>query len=946
MTVYRHREETLNTQLAIALSCFGIQADAETIQVQGRERPDVLFSWRGLRVIIEGKFADHPQARQVVLDDARGRVQRGIAHIAAAVVYPESLRTVPTPELFEQLQTAALAYGIISESEETAWFEGTPAALMDALRRAQETLARQDLVTRIAQSLAERLDMVTMLWSWQAGTCDRLSLLLGMPLPPGETAEQAKGRRATVVKVAALVLVNTLIFQEQLMFVDRRVMPVLKLQDQPHPPAAAYEHWKWIYQNINYLPIFQLGSRVLLELPSHPDTLKAFRILLTEAHAICAHQSALRHDLMGRVYHWLLYHAKYLGTYYTSIPAATLLLKLALSRSWERDFGDPAQLAEFKVADLACGTGTLLMATAQAVSDAYILARAQTGRRLELADLHDLHRALMENLLYGYDVLPTAVHLTASTLALLAPEIAFSRMNLYVMPLGVDGNLARLGSLDFIGKDTVRTQIALDQSQAEIFRADASQTQTTSATVPELDLCVMNPPFVRSVGGNLLFGSLPDERGVLQDELRKRVKSLQANITAGLGAVFVALADKSLKPGGRLAFVLPHALASGEAWSATRKLLAERYHLEIVVSSYDAERPNFSENTDLSELLFIARKKQTGREASETTTYINLWRNPTTVHEALDLAERMKTLPEGIIRPPSGSTGEAFALPAPSGVENWHGALFARSDLAKAFLALRQGQICWPGQPAVSIPLCALSKLGSIGPDRRDIHDAFTVSDDAWSLHPAFWGHEADKVTVIRQQPNAWLHPRAQAAKGRPLRDAYSLWKRAADLLLVERLWTITHRVLAVDFAQPVLGNTWWALQTDQSPERRKALLLWLNSSLSLLAFFGSRVATRSAWMQMKKPAWAAMPVLDVRQLSDAQAANLAAAYDALGDRELLALAELNVDPVRRAIDQALSATLGWPDLSPVREMLAREPGLSGKSAVHRPTGKPKKFAK
>ena len=81
----------------------------------------------------------------------------------------------------------------------------------------------------------------------------------------------------------------------------------------------------------------------------------------------------------------------------------------------------------------------------------------------------------MENILYGYDVLPTAVHLTASTLALLAPEIAFVRMNLYVMPLGLDGGTARLGSLDFIGKDTVRTQITLDQSQAEIQQTDVGE---------------------------------------------------------------------------------------------------------------------------------------------------------------------------------------------------------------------------------------------------------------------------------------------------------------------------------------------------------------------------------------------------------------------------------------------------------------------------------------
>ena len=38
----------------------------------------------------------------------------------------------------------------------------------------------------------------------------------------------------------------------------------------------------------------------------------------------------------------------------------------------------------------------------------------------------------------------------------------------------------------------------------------------------------MNPPFVRSVGGNLLFGSLPDDRGAMQNELKKRVKTLQA----------------------------------------------------------------------------------------------------------------------------------------------------------------------------------------------------------------------------------------------------------------------------------------------------------------------------------------------------------------------------------------------------------------------------------
>src|SRR5258707_10478975 len=82
-------------------------------------------------------------------------------------------------------------------------------------------------------------------------------------------------------------------------------------------------------------------------------------------------------------------------------------------------------------------------------------------------------------------------------------------------------------------------------------------------SVPELDLCVMNPPFVRSVGGNLLFGSVPEtDRTKMQDRLKKLVKEsgVQASITSGLGSVFTAIGDRNLKVGGRLALILPKAL--------------------------------------------------------------------------------------------------------------------------------------------------------------------------------------------------------------------------------------------------------------------------------------------------------------------------------------------------------------------------------------------------
>ena len=65
------------------------------------------------------------------------------ANIAAAVVYPGVLRTTATLDLLDQLESSVLAYCMISESEETAWFEGTPAALVaDRSTLTGEHLAR------------------------------------------------------------------------------------------------------------------------------------------------------------------------------------------------------------------------------------------------------------------------------------------------------------------------------------------------------------------------------------------------------------------------------------------------------------------------------------------------------------------------------------------------------------------------------------------------------------------------------------------------------------------------------------------------------------------------------------------------------------------------------------------------------------------------------------
>jgi uncharacterized protein YqgV (UPF0045/DUF77 family) len=517
MSAQRNREEAVNTQLAILISKLGVTADAETIHVHGKHRPDVIFQMRGLRVVIEGKFADHPSADEIVLSDARKRVSSGIAHIAAGAVYPLELRSAPTTKILEILERSKLRYRIVSETHESdTWFEGTPASLMDALRRAQEALTKDDIVAETAKALSTQLETVSRLWNGQPGACDRLSRILGIVPPKGEEPEKANERRDTAAKVSALVLANAMIFQEQLSISDTRVETLRKIEKSSDVVDATAKHWRWIWENINYVPIFQLGERVLDELPSSSHTTIAVKALLGEAQSICRQQAALRHDLMGRIYHRLLHEAKFLGTYYTSVSAATLLLKLVMALDWKHDFASARELADFKVADLACGTGTLLMAAAQALTDRHIRERAEQALTLDEKDISILHQTLMQNVMHGYDVLPTAVHLTASTLALLAPDVAFRNMNLFVMPMGLDHGLPRLGSLDFLDGPEIKTQFALDDTQLDAVRTGAARSAYTNAKVPPLDLCVMNPPFVSSRYGNRLFGSLPQERAALQ----------------------------------------------------------------------------------------------------------------------------------------------------------------------------------------------------------------------------------------------------------------------------------------------------------------------------------------------------------------------------------------------------------------------------------------------
>ncbi|HZP57837.1 MAG TPA: N-6 DNA methylase [Dehalococcoidia bacterium] len=297
-----------------------------------------------------------------------------------------------------------------------------------------------------------------------------------------------------------------MVFQEVLSTQDKRVDPLRKLLRSQDPVSALATQWDYISLNIDYVPIFRVARDLLLELPGDKDVTDAVSFLGEQALSIVSKRAALKHDLMGRVYHRLLVEAKFLGTYYTSVPAATLLLKLALGpKRWKTDWASIEELKDFRVADLACGTGTLLMAAAEALSDNYVNAASAAGASLDLARLH---QSIIEDVIFGYDVLPSALHLTASTLALRSSSVAFGKTNLFSLPLG--GHHKRLGSVEFLrSKDIALSLDLFGTSEGTKQVTGKGDVGETYIRLPDIDLCVMNPPFTRSVGGNLCSGPFP-----------------------------------------------------------------------------------------------------------------------------------------------------------------------------------------------------------------------------------------------------------------------------------------------------------------------------------------------------------------------------------------------------------------------------------------------------
>jgi hypothetical protein len=257
--------------------------------------------------------------------------------------------------------------------------------------------------------------------------------------------------------------------------------------------------------------------------------------------------------------------------------------------------------------------------------------------------------------------------------------------------------------------------------------------------------------------------------------------------------------------------------------------------------------------------------------------------------------------------------------------------IFSQMELNRATLLLRRGIVYLPDQGIVgSVRLSTLSKLkAEIGPDVRQVHSIFKVSDTAaGSIYKTFWGYDSSVTKTISQKPNAYLEPKnAQQAR--------DLWNKRGKLLIVERAWLSTYTVLATYLDEDVLSNVWWPVKIED--DNAKMLAVWLNSTFGLLLLLSIAEVTRGPWVKFKKEHLWEMPILDVAKSHKIRSALLNLYEKKIGNKkisesELKALPDEFAKPViRREIDEEICKILGIElKLDALYKLLSKEPMITG----------------
>ena len=781
-------------------------------------------------------------------------------------------------------------------------------------------------------------------------------------------------------RMAATILANAFVFQESLAGGAGDLATVRSLEELRSgglTKSVILAEWRKILK-ANYWPIFDIARRILEVIPP-PSSKDLIERMADTADKLVENRLMRSHDLTGAVFQRLIADRKFLAAYYTTPASAALLVGLAITPERPPVGGAWASANDVKtlrIADFACGTGTLLSTAYQRVGQLHELGGG---------DAEALHPDMMAHSLIGCDVLPAAAHLTASMLSGAHPTVKYTQSSIMTVAYGKqpDGGIA-LGSLDLL--DPQRKLEILDIT-AKAAEGMGERERETWSALPHasFDLVIMNPPFTRATGHEgenigvpnpmfAAFSSSAEEQRLMAKATKRLKDGTSAHGNAGEASIFLVLADRKLKEGGVLALVMPLSLMSGKAWDDSRTLLVKEYTdlILVSISGADGADLSFSADTDMGECLLIGRKDKAG---SKRATFVILNERPAfpmlgastakQIHELM-AGKNIRSLEDG----PIGGTplhfgddliGQAIEAPVPTS-GSWNLSRIADLSLAQAAYQIENKNRIWlPGMnksEAVAIPVTTVSAIGKIGPYHADINGVtatggvrgpFIIEElkgaKSVPTYPVIWSHDAKSQRSMSFDGDSQGLPRKGSTKKEKeiIEEKIASISASASHCHFNRDFRFNSQSTSMQFTprRTIGGRAWISIRLSTA-EQEKALVLWANTSFGLLLHWYNANKQQSGRGSIGVLALQDIPVLDVTALKPRQLTAAVQLFDAISGLDLLPLHEIDKDPVRQDLDERFARdVIGLPEpmievgspLQLLRMKLAQEPSIRGHKA-------------
>ena len=969
MTTARQREEIPNGALTNLLRPMmpGCQILPESTRVltgySGRH-PDILITSPGRSpVVIEAEYPPAADAEE----EARARLGLGVEEdtrpIEAAIALRYSSEVAEAYNKEQAIAGATLSYCVFSVEKRrpkpdkevsevrrfpvTGWLEGSVTDLADLIRLVSvPQLDVETAADALENGISRAAVWLEEMESTRPYTNTGIANILGLDNVPSTR------------RMAGAVLANALVFQEHISGQHSGIKSVAQVcgREARSPKDETLAAWSEILR-INYWPIFGVARRILITIPSREAAgiLRTLGLTVGEFSAAGVDNA---HDLTGRVFQRLISDRKYLATFYTLPASATLLARLAVAKIDGVNWADAGAIGRLRVGDFACGTGALLSAVYEQIT---------TRHERAGGDLQKLHPVMLEEVLYGYDVLPSAVHITGATLAGVQPKVGFTRPHLDSLPYGrLQDNSVAIGSLEFLNTNSQMTFSNLSDPPRRVTGNGEERSPQSFAEAPDdgFDLVIMNPPFTRAgsdwEGQERTEDAIKQFRGMSTDlqtqrEMANREKAHSrgtcAHGYAGIASTFAALAHRKLKRGGVLALVLPLSAAAGMSWQMFREMLATEYTDLTVVSIAAAsnDQLSFSADTDIAECLVLCRKLGNGESPDGRVGFVSLNARPRSLFQSAELAKNI--LSAGSVRqledgPYDGTNldvgtetyGKILTAPCPSSGDPWAGTRINDYSLAQTAFALSGSRLWLPGMAqSQRLEVARLNEVGQRGFYDMNIVGngnaaAFTrTGPSPTATYPSLWNHAARNETRMVCVPDSQL----QVKQGREDRAAM-VWATASRAHL-NRDFRFNSQPLTAAFTERVsIGGRAWPNVFFPDDKYDFAFVLWSNSTLGLLSYWwhsNRQVAGRGT---TTISAIETLPLLDFRALTDEQLAQAEAIFEEFRDKELQPAYLADADPSRALLDRRVVCDmLGFDEeiYRGVRQLAAKwcaEPSVHG----------------